>query len=386
MAAHLEGKGVTGARHGGPGPEGRCGLVACPHRRRPGQLWAPRIAAGEADAVIGCDIVVTVGDESLAKMQLGRTRAVVNSDSSVTSEFVRTVAEQARDRRPRPLPRPASSRPRPMEDQIVDAVGARTPPRSSTPSRLATTLHGRRHRHQHVHARLRVAAGPGAALARRRSSRAIELNGAAVGLNQAAFHWGRRAGARPGGGRARWPHRRGAGPEQSAPVDEPGRGDRAPGRVSDRLSGRRLCRAATRRWSSACAAPRPSTCPGSTALTEAVARNYAQAAGLQGRVRGRPALHRDRLPAADRVACSRATGSCASIWPRRCWQRPDPVTGEPKKRAYGQWMLRRLPRARAAQAPARHAARPVRLHGRPARRAPADPRLRGADRGDPAAA
>ena len=46
--------------------------------------------------MIGCDIVVTVGDESLAKMQLGRTRAVVNSDASVTSEFVRTVAEQAR--------------------------------------------------------------------------------------------------------------------------------------------------------------------------------------------------------------------------------------------------------------------------------------------------
>ena len=56
-------------------------------------------------------------------MQLGRTRAVVNSDVAVTSEFVRTVAEQARTgdlSRFRDLEFPTQA----MEDQIVEAVGA----------------------------------------------------------------------------------------------------------------------------------------------------------------------------------------------------------------------------------------------------------------------
>ena len=72
--------------------------------------------------MIGCDIVVTVSDESLVKMQQGRTRAVVNSDASVTSEFVRTVAEQARTGDLHAFAT-RSSRPGAMEDQIVDAVG-----------------------------------------------------------------------------------------------------------------------------------------------------------------------------------------------------------------------------------------------------------------------
>ena len=56
-------------------------------------------------------------------MQLGRTRAVVNSDSSVTSEFVRTVAEQARTGDLARFRDPEFPT-RAMEDQIVDAVGA----------------------------------------------------------------------------------------------------------------------------------------------------------------------------------------------------------------------------------------------------------------------
>ena len=150
--------------------------------------------------MIGCDIVVTVGDESLAKMQLGRTRAVVNSDSSVTSEFVRTVAEQARtgdlDRYRDPeFPTLA------MEDQIVDAVGADAAWFLDA-SRLATALMGDAIATnmfmlgcawQHG----LVPLGEAAIL------EAIELNGAAVGLNRAAFQWGRRAADDLAGRRAR---------------------------------------------------------------------------------------------------------------------------------------------------------------------------------------
>src|SRR3712207_7543053 len=57
-------------------------------------LHASRIAAGEANLLLGCDIVVAVADESLSKLRAGATRAVVNSDFSVTSDFVRALRSE----------------------------------------------------------------------------------------------------------------------------------------------------------------------------------------------------------------------------------------------------------------------------------------------------
>ena len=90
---------------------------------RPDQLYATRISTGEANAIIGCDIIVTVADETLAKMQAGVTRAVVNSDFSVTSDFVRTFGAQASTgdlTRYRDPQFPLGS----MEQQITEAVGS----------------------------------------------------------------------------------------------------------------------------------------------------------------------------------------------------------------------------------------------------------------------
>ncbi|RZI44814.1 indolepyruvate ferredoxin oxidoreductase family protein [Herbaspirillum sp. HC18] len=52
-------------------------------------LHATRIAAGEADAVVGCDLVVTAGDEALSKMKPGRTKAAVCTDLVPTTDFTR---------------------------------------------------------------------------------------------------------------------------------------------------------------------------------------------------------------------------------------------------------------------------------------------------------
>ena len=54
-------------------------------------LHATRIAPGEADTVIGCDLIVTAGDEALSRMRAGRTRAVVCTDVTPTSEFARNA-------------------------------------------------------------------------------------------------------------------------------------------------------------------------------------------------------------------------------------------------------------------------------------------------------
>jgi indolepyruvate ferredoxin oxidoreductase len=87
MAAHLEGKGasvldVTGlAQKNGP---------VTSHVRvaaRPDQLHATRIAAGAADLVIGCDLVVSTSAENLARLAPGRSIAVVNANVAPTSDF-----------------------------------------------------------------------------------------------------------------------------------------------------------------------------------------------------------------------------------------------------------------------------------------------------------
>ena len=86
MAAHLEGQGcsvldVTGlAQKNGP---------VTSHVRvaeNPEALHSTRIAAGRADLVLGCDIVVTSNPENLSRMA-ARTHAVVNAHVAPTADF-----------------------------------------------------------------------------------------------------------------------------------------------------------------------------------------------------------------------------------------------------------------------------------------------------------
>ena len=60
-----------------------------------GALHATRIAAGEADAIIGCDLVVTAGDEALSRTRAGRTRVALSTDLTPTGEFARNPDWQA---------------------------------------------------------------------------------------------------------------------------------------------------------------------------------------------------------------------------------------------------------------------------------------------------
>lgn len=53
----------------------------------PVEMRATRIAAGEADALIGCDLVVATGDEALSKLTRGRSVAVTDTTVVPTSEF-----------------------------------------------------------------------------------------------------------------------------------------------------------------------------------------------------------------------------------------------------------------------------------------------------------
>jgi hypothetical protein len=85
MAAHLDGKGVTVLDMTGLAQKGGSVFSHIRIADRPEDLHAVRIATGEANAVIGGDLVVTASVDALAKMAVGTTHGVVNCFETPTS-------------------------------------------------------------------------------------------------------------------------------------------------------------------------------------------------------------------------------------------------------------------------------------------------------------
>jgi len=91
MAAHLDGKGAGMMEMAGLAQKGGAVHIHCRIAEQPADISAIRVAVGEADAVIGGDLVVTAGAKTLGLMTTGRTRAVVNDHDIVTGEFTRNT-------------------------------------------------------------------------------------------------------------------------------------------------------------------------------------------------------------------------------------------------------------------------------------------------------
>jgi indolepyruvate ferredoxin oxidoreductase len=143
----------------------------------PEQLHATRIAAGEAKLVLACDILTGVGYESLAKMQKGVTKALVNTALVMPAQFTRDPD----------LRFPTGS----MEQEIKDAV-APGDAEFLDATKLATGLMGDSIATNlfmvgYAYQRGLLPLGEAAIL------RAIELNEAAVESNKQSFRWGRLA-------------------------------------------------------------------------------------------------------------------------------------------------------------------------------------------------
>jgi indolepyruvate ferredoxin oxidoreductase len=144
---------------------------------RPEDIHAARLSAGGADLLLGCDIAVAGGFESLSRLRKGETRAVVNRHEIVTGAFTRDpdfafpgarLVADIRD-----LAGEANA-------EFIDAT------------KIAERLLG-----DSIGANLFLL---GFALQRgwvpltlEAIERAIELNGVAVEFNQQALLWGRRA-------------------------------------------------------------------------------------------------------------------------------------------------------------------------------------------------
>ena len=147
----------------------------------PDDIHAVRIAVGEADAVIGGDMIVTASPDSLTCMRAGRTRVAVNCAATPTAEFTHNPDWQF------PLAK--------MQSAIGDAVGPGAA-HFIDASELARCLMG-----DSIAGNLfllgyawQLGLIPVSEAA---LDRAIELNGTAVTMNRAAFLWGRRAADDP---------------------------------------------------------------------------------------------------------------------------------------------------------------------------------------------
>jgi indolepyruvate ferredoxin oxidoreductase len=87
MAAHIEGKGATIMDMTGMAQKGGAVLSHLRIGSSPEKIYAPRLGRGMANLIIGCDLVVTTGKETLQTSRTGSTQALVNSHVVPTAQF-----------------------------------------------------------------------------------------------------------------------------------------------------------------------------------------------------------------------------------------------------------------------------------------------------------
>jgi indolepyruvate ferredoxin oxidoreductase len=181
MAAHLEGKGVGVLDMAGLAQKGGAVYSHMRIADRSEDIHAIRIAAGGADLVLGGDIVVAGNKKVLAAVQHGRTAMVINIAEFLPGDFTRNAD---------------FSLPTERLKRAIVADAGREKVHFIDATYTATALFG-----NSVGANIflvgyayQLGAVP---LAAASIEQAIELNGEAVEMNKAAFHWGRRAACEP---------------------------------------------------------------------------------------------------------------------------------------------------------------------------------------------
>ena len=89
MAAHIEKKGCGILDMIGLAQKGGAVLSHLRIAENQDEIHSPRIAGGGADAIIGCDLVVSGGNKTLELVNAGHTKMVVNSHEMITGDFTR---------------------------------------------------------------------------------------------------------------------------------------------------------------------------------------------------------------------------------------------------------------------------------------------------------
>ncbi|TAA39881.1 indolepyruvate ferredoxin oxidoreductase family protein [Pseudoxanthomonas winnipegensis] len=177
MAGHLEGKGASVLDQTGLAQKGGAVTTHVRLARAPQDLHAVRIAAGEADLVLGCDMVVVNDYWVLSKVRGERAQVVLNTYEAMPGTFTTHPDMQF----------PAAE----IIAGVNVALGGRDPLLLDA-TQLATALLG-----DAIATNLFMlgyAWQQGLVpIAFEALMRAIELNGAAIEMNKTAFAWGRLA-------------------------------------------------------------------------------------------------------------------------------------------------------------------------------------------------
>ncbi|PRG04487.1 indolepyruvate ferredoxin oxidoreductase family protein [Burkholderia ambifaria] len=181
MAAHLEGKGVGIIDMAGLAQKGGAVHSHLRIARTPADVDCVHVAAGQADFVLGGDLVVTGSGKVLATLRRGHTRCLVNTAETMPGDFTRSVDFSL----------PAES----LKHAIQDAAGP-DQTRFFDATAAAVALFG-----ESIAANM-LLLGMACQLGNLPVSpqaieKAIELNGEAAAMNLAAFRWGRRAAHAP---------------------------------------------------------------------------------------------------------------------------------------------------------------------------------------------
>ncbi|MEM6488455.1 MAG: indolepyruvate ferredoxin oxidoreductase family protein [Pseudomonadota bacterium] len=314
MAAHLEGRGASEMQMAGLAQKGGAVAIHCRLAPSPADIHAVRLATGEADALIGGDLVVAASPKVLSLTAGGRTRAVCSTEEVVSGQFTvdrefRVPGGRLRDALSARLGADALA--------MVDAVG------------LARAVLGNA-----IYANVLLLGAAWQAglvpLSLEALQRAIELNGAGVEGNKRAFALGRLAVADPAAAAAAE-----GGAEAEAPVDP----------VAHRVAhltayqgpalARRYRAGVTRAEAAEQAA-------GVEGFAEAVAEGYHKLLAYKDEYEV-ARLHHQTTAAAIAEAFEGVEDGTA---PRLRFHLAPPMlpgrdaNGRPKKRAFGPWMMR----------------------------------------------
>jgi indolepyruvate ferredoxin oxidoreductase len=318
MAAHLEGKGFAGLDMAGLAQKGGAVWSHLQIAGQPDDIKTVRLGSGGARVVLGCDLVVSASQKTMDTTRPG-TRMVVNTHEQMTGEFTRNADFRF----------PGAS----LRDTIGRGVGPECAEFVSA-SQVATVLMGDSIATNMFMLGYAFQRGliPVSSAA---IEKAIELNGAAVKMNQAAFLWGRRMA-----------HDAGAVERLLAPREEARRDELV--QSLDELIGRRerfltdyqnaAWAGRYRRLVDEVRKVEAEKTRGQTGLTEAVARYFFKLMAYKdeyevARLHSDPAF-RQKLEAQFEGPFKLRFHLAPPLLAKR-----DPATGELRKAEYGPWVM-----------------------------------------------
>ncbi|HSV82749.1 MAG TPA: indolepyruvate ferredoxin oxidoreductase family protein [Ramlibacter sp.] len=323
MAAHLEGRGCGLLDMAGLAQKGGSVWSHLRFGPTPESIKTIRIAAGGADLVLGCDMIVAGNSKTLAATRRAGTHVLVNTQETMPGAFTRHADMQ--------YPSPGLRR------NVIDAVGE-DHAEFVDASRIATALIGDSIASNMFMLGFAYQRGwiPVSAEA---IDAAIVLNGAAQKMNQDAFLWGRRTAVDPKAVERLLASRRaasGAGAPQGPATN-----------LDDVIAIRRKFLAGyqdegyANRYSALVERVRAAerwAFPGRTALAEAAAKYYFKLLAIKDEYEvARLQVESGFLES----VANQFEGDYKLVFNLAppLLSRRDPVTGEPKKGEYGAWII-----------------------------------------------